>query len=110
MKRLKKIKSEIENRIKKKPLSTAIWSIIIIVGICIILTGIIFVTNVHNFKNLSDISKTGPLGDTFNGLLGPFIAILRSIFNIKRMKFKTILIESKTRIIRSYNLKVDFLN
>ena len=79
MKPLKKIESEIENRIKEKPLSTAIWSIIIIVGICIILTIIIFIPNVYNFENLSDISKTGPLGDTFNGLLGPFIAILVAI-------------------------------
>lgn len=49
---------------------------IVIVGLG---TMVIIYFNIPNFKDLLLISKTGPLGDTFNGILGPFLTLVLSV-------------------------------
>jgi hypothetical protein len=98
---IKKIQKKVEIYLDRKPLAVAIWSFLIVAIICIIIALIILIPNARSFKEYFNLTKTGPLGDTFNGLLGPFITFLVAI-----LTFLAFYIQYKANEIQSDSNKI----
>jgi hypothetical protein len=101
-----KIQKSIESNVDKRPLVIAIGSFLVFFIICVILGALIIIPNAFSFKEWFNVMKTGPLGDSFNGIIGPFIAFLVAI-----LTFLAFYIQYKANEIQnSLNVKIQFEN
>jgi hypothetical protein len=73
---------------QKKNVVVVLAYISIFIGVAIVVVSamLLLLFNLNNFNDLIYVSKTGALGDTFNGILGPFLTLILAILTYAAFK------------------------
>lgn len=74
-----RVEKKIGDKVENRPISIAIWLTITTLVLCSIITVCLLGLHWNDWLELSSIAKSGSFGDTFNGIIGPFIAFLVAI-------------------------------